>query len=420
MAEVVHMKLFLGMILYFALIYLMVQGSEKKIKSWERLRLRRLSRGHSDHDVYKPASSKQGLELKSAADQELVDFLQLRSYFADQVQNWKIRRPRLYEEVLATLGIDDGLDEHDRREVVSATFQTHFSLSAYLSWNIEAGVCDTIRVHTATWASIVVLFMIFALVHRYVQWKMRYIVIPIAVLAFMLLCCMWRMSIQWEKTVAKHISERKSMYAVEEGSHSLTFAPNEELKPSIHQRFNTEKMMLRILQVFIFLLANVTTDVVLDPDGWKKELTVMLVECMGFLLFFIFLSIFLRRVPIFLMVMACPPYVNKENLTILTNTLRDHSLTVPAEVFAGSVGKSPRSEDGRGTVEAALALARILEEKLGPGAQGVRKELEHFLGTATKIKGLGGFTSVASVASDRQNRPLALEVFAEQRNQVWV
>jgi hypothetical protein len=264
-----------------------------------------------------------------------------------------------------------------------------------------------------------VLFIIFAFVHRYAEWKMRYLAIPVAVLAFMLLCVMWRMSIQQQKTVAKHISERKSMYAVKEGNRYVTSAPNEEHKPSIHQRFNTERVMLRILQVFMFLLANVTADVVLDTDGWKHDLTVMLVECMGFLLFFIFLSIFLRRVPVFLMVMACPPYVNEENFTILTTTLRDRSLNAPAEVFARGI--SPRSGDSRGSVEAALALARILEEKLGTGAQGVREELERCLGTATKIKGFAEFTSVGSLASDGQHRPPASKVLTEQgKHALWV
>eukprot|EP00929_Paragymnodinium_shiwhaense_P020241 TRINITY_DN13553_c0_g1_i3.p1 TRINITY_DN13553_c0_g1~~TRINITY_DN13553_c0_g1_i3.p1 ORF type:complete len:323 (-),score=52.42 TRINITY_DN13553_c0_g1_i3:64-978(-) len=127
-----------------------------------------------------------------------------------------------------------------------------------------------------------------------------------------------------------------------------------EEKPSIHQRYSTERSILRLLQVLLFLLSFVFARTVLDVEGWTHHgLVTLLVTCL-FALLFVSLSHFLPQlVPLFLAVMALPPFVDDDNLSfffpqILDDHMQDEEV-VECMARTGTNGTTPRFEERKKT-----------------------------------------------------------------------
>jgi len=91
---------------------------------------------------------------------------------------------------------------------------------------------------------------------------------------------------------------------------------------------NTEKAMLRALQAFIFMITIVFADALIDFQEWKDHFIWTLAEVMVYVVLTLILSKFLsQQVPLFLALMACPPHVNEENMSLLFDVLfNDHAL----------------------------------------------------------------------------------------------
>jgi hypothetical protein len=83
----------------------------------------------------------------------------------------------------------------------------------------------------------------------------------------------------------------------------------------------------------------------LDFDAWRNAFAVTLVEVLGFMLLMKFFCLFLaQRVPDFLMIMSCPPYLDEENLLILTYGLSYYDKTRDGvRITRQGTGKTMRS-----------------------------------------------------------------------------
>merc|ERR1712232_575909 len=93
---------------------------------------------------------------------------------------------------------------------------------------------------------------------------------------------------------------------------------------SLHVRVNTEKIILRAMQIFVFMITNVFADAVIDLQEWISNFSGTLSKGMLFVLLMFALAKFLyQQVPNFLACMACPPYVNEENMGVLLIVLFD-------------------------------------------------------------------------------------------------
>lgn len=405
-AEIVHIKLFVGMLLYFIVVYCLVTGSVETIRAWEILRIRVLQDAKE--------SDEQLLD-RCAHDDAFIDFIKLGMYFCDKVIAWEETRPPTWERLLRKLSIDrECVDVHKQ---VMKSFEEHFSLSAYLATNVEEGVCDSIKLHISTWCALMVLFCIFSIFHRYLKIRFMHIAVFIVVFAFVVLLLMWLQTWRQLKIIRHHVHQeivasmqrrdekaadpdRRQLSKNSDGSASRS--PPERLSQvvraasgeiagnlsvvignvnRVNQRVNTEKYMLRTLQVFIFLISQVTADTLFDFASWRSEPSISLVQSLAFILLYIVLALFIRtRVPMFLALMACPPYVDEENFEVLISVLGDHSFSKTEQTLG-----SPRSEDaavserksvgprsgsapaGASNLELTLELAALL---------GVRSELE--------------------------------------------
>ncbi|CAE8713960.1 unnamed protein product, partial [Polarella glacialis] len=176
-AEDVHMKLFLGMVFYFALISRVVAGSTGMLRHWEKLRLRR-----------KKVCGVDGT-FKLKADSDLEDYLIWRAFFLDKLVMLQFQRPAQFKATLPKLGIDPA--EKDAGLRFRHYVATHFAFSAYLALNVEAGVSDMIEVHNMTWLAVLVVSIFLAVAFRFGEVNLIETIPFFIGIAVILLASMW-------------------------------------------------------------------------------------------------------------------------------------------------------------------------------------------------------------------------------------
>eukprot|EP00746_Dinoflagellata_sp_MGD_P021662 gnl/MRDRNA2_/MRDRNA2_15056_c0_seq1.p1 gnl/MRDRNA2_/MRDRNA2_15056_c0~~gnl/MRDRNA2_/MRDRNA2_15056_c0_seq1.p1 ORF type:complete len:265 (+),score=47.39 gnl/MRDRNA2_/MRDRNA2_15056_c0_seq1:2-796(+) len=115
-------------------------------------------------------------------------------------------------------------------------------------------------------------------------------------------------------------------------------------KRSFHEKYETEVMLLRFLQVVLFFISYIFARTVGDFHDWKEKPQEVGLYTLLFLFLFAVLSHVLpKQVPLFLAVMALPPYVDDGNFKMLLSVIDDHMDPVEVEETAELIRQESQS-----------------------------------------------------------------------------
>lgn len=214
MVEVVHMKLFIGMVLYFSLVGTIVSSGVNHIRTWENCRLRRVREKDAGD------SKNQHIEsylhrYKAGGDVDYAQYLLWRDYFIEKVVHWRKRRPGLYKDTLRKLDIDP--TDGDAKTKFRTAVEDRFAFSAYLALNVADGIRDTIHLHRLAWAFLLVCFAAFACLHRFAEIDLFDLTYVFIGFTFLLIALMLY-SVRKEKT------SHRQVYAATEGEAPKRFS----------------------------------------------------------------------------------------------------------------------------------------------------------------------------------------------------
>lgn len=353
LVEMVHMKLFLGMLFYFCLVFRLVRSATNKVKNFERRRLEQLL--HMEYDIH-----------FGEYNPDLRQFVVFSEYFAGKIMRLRKKRASLHNVLCSKLGIDptDQLSEVKIKDII----QERFSFAAYLALNIENGVVDTINVHITTWLAVVVLFSVFALLHRFSEVNQSSVLPIIISVAFFTLVSMWLLTRRRLGAIHRHADKvaKRSAQAVPEGTEGQSvdesamsdndIGPrhgrsselmNDKLAEGIEKASTTldgrhdwsaeedfgvhkhsrERIVLRIMQLVVFAMSYCSVSAITDANMWKEHFYVELAESLAFMILWVTMAAFMPvAVPNFLCLMCIPPYVDDNNLQAFWTVLDDHMI----------------------------------------------------------------------------------------------
>ncbi|CAE7756232.1 unnamed protein product [Symbiodinium sp. CCMP2456] len=378
------------MMMYYLLVFGIVRGAVQKLKSLERLRLRRIS----NKAVYRSPST--ALQATSR-DEELREYLCLREYFIHKVLLWRYSRPRIYANLKAKLGIPPDAPEAtlEEKELIDKQIKEMmddcFAFSSYLALNVEKGVKDSIELHAGTWIAIIILFSVLALLYRFAQVNILdmmplFVAVALLLLLLMVMLTKWRLraiqdhSQSWlqdalnfpsESTDGVHARTVIPRVTTASASASNFGTPAEEsvigatLKG--RGRFSPEMYINRFLQIFLFVISYTFSRSVVEFNAWKRHFEFTLLLAAGFVILYLLLLYLLPSyVPVFLQLMALPPFLDDDNLKVFLSVLDDdfalryvvhdeHSSRRRASTSSSLQGASPNVVRRRASSSSSLA-----------------------------------------------------------------
>jgi len=361
---------------YFGIIIVVVLGSVEQIKTWERLRLRRL-RHQSQGKI-------QALRRMPELDMELAKYMLWRDFFILKIAAWTHTRPKAYTRIIELLGLKkaDHMDAEEFNREFDAVLEERFSLSAYLSLNLEAAVSDSIKVHWTTWLAVVLTFSVFALLHRFARWRLSFQVVIFIGFCFVIFGAMVYLSKKQQATIRKNTKKEKELRACntagtlgskDDGgmgvASRMVVSVSPDMGGGIHQNFNTETIILRVLQVFLFLISYVFASTLVSlmltlDETQTPDLLMTLLPVLGFVVLYAILAKYLPRLlPPFVAIMAIPPYVDNDNLETLFHVLVSDNLALRKafSVYKG-ISTVPRKRSSHKT-EPLVELADMMGVK---------------------------------------------------------
>lgn len=379
MFEVMHMKLFIGMMLYFVLAGGIVKGSVHRIRKWERMQA-----------LFNEASWDKSAVLHT--DYELQQLPLMHKCFLHQIIEWRSSHSEVFNCVLRKLGVDpasvDVLSEESRLQILSKLEQ-RFVISAYLALNVEHCIKESIEVHTFSWLSILLLFGCFTMLHRYAAVTLPQLMPAIVACAFLVVAIMV-FFIRCRKASLQNLLDR-DLGGSEAETKSASVSSSQcrasrKFKADVtgSGRICTERVYLRFLQIFMFLISYCFAQTLADPHEWQEPFELTLLAFLGFsLLFILMLNILPHYVPIFIQLMSLPPFVDEDNLklifAVLGETDVEGSSKQPKKALAQTTSRAAVNEP-EPSVVAVSQLADILQSfERFEDLKGLRKALDQRL-----------------------------------------
>eukprot|EP00930_Biecheleria_cincta_P001935 TRINITY_DN103011_c0_g1_i1.p1 TRINITY_DN103011_c0_g1~~TRINITY_DN103011_c0_g1_i1.p1 ORF type:complete len:585 (-),score=75.51 TRINITY_DN103011_c0_g1_i1:173-1927(-) len=335
MVELIHVKLFVGMMLYFFMASSLVRSGCRQMEVWERCRLRRVKQILAEESPNHVVGSARGL------DRDYDTYCLWRDYFIEKVWEWKKRRPFLWRKTLEHLSID--IKDPNAHNELCCQVEERFSLAAYLSINVGSAICGSIHIHSPTWIILIILFGIFALLHRYGKIDLQVPTLTFCGCAFLLMLLLrWRIHKDY-KRIPGWLSEKRSSKSTLSNEPSLNSSATSTIgngeavsaSPRLHRQqtlegrhwlevFVIEIHFATSMQVVLFLISYVFARTLMDFNEWAEHFQRTLLACCLFTLLFIALHFTITsQVPMFLALLALPPYVNDLNLEHFFETLLD-------------------------------------------------------------------------------------------------
>jgi len=306
LAEFVHFQLFLAMLLYFVLMARVVKGSVERIKYWEEC-----SEGHI----------KEG-QLSHPMGWDLAVYRCWREYFITKMVSWQVKRPSLFKELLEKLDIDD--EAPDVSPQFKDVLTKEFEFGAYLALCVASGVTDSIQVHPLTWFMVLLVFAFYALMNWYAEVPLSAWTPGIIASVIGCLLAMWA-TIARKRRFVEHVilnDDASQGHVVTQREASNISKSSDPEHKRFHERHHTELIMLRGLQVVVFLLSYEWARMLLDVHDWTKHPGMHALYCGLFLLLFLVLAAAVpSAVPMFLGIMALPPYVHHSNFATFRSVL---------------------------------------------------------------------------------------------------
>jgi len=260
-------------------------------------------------------------------------------------------------------------------------------------------------VHSMTWLMVSLLFSIFAICHRLLLLPLARFTPFFIGFVFVILIGLWFVVRQRQQFIIEYVaSQDEKIEGDEEGlreQRSLDFAEigrsgsnlqralgvlpfmgGDQDKTSIHQRYETQMMPLRALQVILFLISYNFARTVADLHDWEDYFEKTLLFSMLFVVLFgLLMAVLPSQVVNFIAMMALPPYVDSTNLEYFYAVIEQQMTSVDRSKCRplGSKQESPSPGDGPedGTSSAALRQAsplpgQALDEDSPSGSSSLR------------------------------------------------
>lgn len=326
--ERVHMQLFVGMVLYFILMFQIINGSTHKIKEWENARLRQMRNTTRDtphsHRTWGP-------------DPQLDTYNNLREYFLLKIPAWKKKRPALFKQVLELFGVDKA--NADTLSQLPEIINNRFAFAAYLSLNVESGVLDSIEVQPLTWFCVMGALAGLAGANRMLNWTLTNLSYGLLGFVFSVLfgmrCLVGYRLGKIAKKMRAHRDAKEGgidgdpVAAVDDSPvrySSYMMRRKREKKPAlkIFQRLNMEICVMRLLQTVMILSSYAFASRLGNINGWRTQPAYLALVCLLLGVAFGMLGYFLPvQVPNFLCLMALPPFDNEDNMIHFFGSLMD-------------------------------------------------------------------------------------------------
>mmetsp|Transcript_53596 Transcript_53596/g.136024 ORF Transcript_53596/g.136024 Transcript_53596/m.136024 type:complete len:563 (+) Transcript_53596:67-1755(+) len=319
LAEFIHMQLFFAMLVYFALISRAVRGSENKIKLWEKMCMQWTSiQGKKARALRRPSSL-------STMDIDLESYTCWRQYFITRTVQWQQQRPAIFHDLMQGLEIDDAADDASVR--FEDVLDKEFSFGAYLSLAVASGTQDSVQIHPITWFMVIFLFGFFALFDRLTHlglhlWAPVFIIAAVTLLGVMRMVIVRKQHHMENRLHANSSTGDASPRVLDicrghaKGSDGSmgTLAIAESTKRQFRQRHRHEIIMLRMLQVVLFLISYVFAAFMMNTQLWSDSTWLCFLCTSGFIILFASLAVLLpTAVPLFLGMCAMPPHIDEEN-----------------------------------------------------------------------------------------------------------
>ncbi|CAK0879430.1 unnamed protein product, partial [Prorocentrum cordatum] len=341
MVELVHMKLFLGMLIYFMLVSQIVSGSVKTIRAWEEMRILRVAGAARSTLAMRNESRLRGFENTA-----VKKYGRWRTYFITDVLTWRRKRPSLHTEVLRALA----LDSLPRVPVgrLHEALEDNFAFSAYLAYSVCSCTTDTVEIHSFTWFAVILVLLTFAALHRLASVVLLDVVPMFIVAAFLVLGALWLLVRSFQVRVdasgrlAMSLSRRNLADEAARGSWALRArsaadgiaersgaqgTADDGAAQAMHE--DSAVYTLRLLQVILFVCAYACARTLGDPADWKSRPDRVVVVCCVFGIVFLLLGSMLPGlVPTFAALMAMPPYVDRQNAGLFLAVLAEHGRPV--------------------------------------------------------------------------------------------
>mmetsp|Transcript_113821 Transcript_113821/g.368322 ORF Transcript_113821/g.368322 Transcript_113821/m.368322 type:complete len:508 (-) Transcript_113821:834-2357(-) len=320
--ELVHIKLFLGMALYFFLVFRVVSGGVRQVRTWEQLNLQRIEHATGSGPTDSP-------------DPVFDKYLRLRCHFLLKLSDWQIKEPTHFRETCRVLGTCATGEGAQRK--FDLWLHENFSFSEYLALNVETGICDSIEVHPLTWLVVLLIMCSLAFIDRFGRLDSTGLGTPVCILfAFGILASMQCLAVTKHRRILARARASgmdpaqqlpiPSQDAQQQSAHSDESMdigqPAARIVKNVHRHYNTEMITLRVLQIVLFLISYFFASTLLDLDGWRLHAKRTWLYTAGFVLLFSLLSYSLpSSVPTFLALMALPPYMDDDNLKMFFSVL---------------------------------------------------------------------------------------------------
>jgi len=232
-----------------------------------------------------------------------------RYFVVGMMHRWQAH-PAQFRELMQHFDINE--NDVDAGEAFQKLLEKDFDLGSYLASNVAEGIRDSIRIHCKTWVAMIVLFGVFVMLHRFAHLELRQLMPGFVGMAVLILLAMHIIVVRRERELHKKV--RSSSGCKFQSRHRARWSALGELP--------LEMLLLRVLQVVVFVLAYTFARDLLSRSDWEEDPTDQVIftgSC--FVVLLVLASWMPSAVPRFIGVMAMPPYVDDENFRAFCDLL---------------------------------------------------------------------------------------------------
>lgn len=273
--------LFWAIVFYFGLSLSIVHAATKKLAEWAEME-------GSEGETTGPA---QRFTMIGGSASE---YAALKTYFTAHVHS----RPHLQQEIWG-----------DTEQAQSQDFP----LWSYMRAIIREGTEPFFAFGFVPWCMIIVTFVVFMFLHYFLHMGyIRIMAFFLGLLVFQMLAVVWFIS----------------------GINKKLHDPDNVQKlpaDSIHNRYNTEKIVAMSCFYNVFILCYGIARVVCQPWMWELHFWVVLnLTIVAIVLAIVFCVFIAPLFPVFLVAMALPPYLDPENIAMMKTVVKNTG--VPGDI----------------------------------------------------------------------------------------
>eukprot|EP00928_Gymnodinium_smaydae_P006827 TRINITY_DN12434_c0_g1_i1.p1 TRINITY_DN12434_c0_g1~~TRINITY_DN12434_c0_g1_i1.p1 ORF type:complete len:630 (+),score=99.49 TRINITY_DN12434_c0_g1_i1:367-2256(+) len=306
--EELHMQLFLGMVLFYAILFGVVRGTSAAQRRLED------SRQVVIEQVRARIDGREG----PPDDVHTAQFKHWREVFlrdgVDQIFEMKRSDPCGFYRIIHNMGFDDEEAADISRDDFRSAVTGCFSFASFAALSMRQLTTELMQFRSSTLMAIISLKSIFSLFHRYAGIHAEHL-IPF----FMGLCAV--------SIVALYVATLKSV----ESCGTITEKEAREytgiagLLHKFHTETNSEMIMIRVLQFQLFFLCYHASDFLLGKDKYEMLAAAeggTIFSVIAFLFTFALILLLLPgALPTFGLVMALPPYFDETNIRTVCTVL---------------------------------------------------------------------------------------------------